>query len=263
MHYSRIIRHLGAVTLLGTLFCIPGTATSVLFTGSNGNLMGSANFVLIGDTLTIELKNTASVKANAPSQVLIGIFFDLAGNPVTNLQSIAVDSSSSIVNCVSNCGPGTLVDTNFSGFNGGWQYLSGINNASTGDYGVGTAGFGIFNGTATGGGGGCAGNQQFCFGLIPTAGTDHVQLNTKQFIQSGIAVTLKITNLPANYDIRDAVSGLRLQYGTSLTEPSITTFERYPGPDDLESQGQVPEPSTYALMGFGLLGLGLLKRRKA
>lgn len=258
MNSSCILRFLCSLALLGGVLSVPGNATSILFTGTSGNLMGSANFVLIGNTLTIEVKNSANAAASAPADVLIGIFFNLAGSPVTNLQSIAVDSSSSIVNCVGSCGAGTLVDSNVNSFTGGWEFQSGINNAATGSYGAGTAGYGIFNGTNTGGGGGCAGNQQFCFGLIPVAGASHPALDGKQFIKSGIVITLTLSGQPVDYDIRDAVSGLRLQYGTSLTEPAITTFDIYPGPDP---QGDVPEPSTYALMGAGLLALRALKKR--
>jgi len=262
MSFTGTKRLMCSLALFGGVLTIPSSATSVLFSGANGNLMGSANFVLVGNTLTIEVKNESNVAATAPSEVLTGIFFDLAGNPVTNLQSIAVDSASSIVNCVGSCGAGTVVDTNVAGFQGGWQYLAGINNALTGNYGAGTAGFGIFNGNNTGGGGGCAANQQFCFGLIPVAGASHPTFNGKQFINNGIVVTLALTGQPQDYDIGDAVANLRLQFGGSLTDPSITTFQVFPGPNPGRLT-ENPEPATYVLMGAGLAALVAFHKRRA
>src|SRR4051812_46287807 len=46
---------------------------------SSGDLSASADFTVVGSTLTVTLKNTASVSPNDPAGVLSALFFNYSG----------------------------------------------------------------------------------------------------------------------------------------------------------------------------------------
>lgn len=71
---------------LSSVFCCLGlclaTSTAsadIMFNFAQGNLAANATFSKSGDNLTITLRNTATVDVANPTDVLTGLFFDIAG----------------------------------------------------------------------------------------------------------------------------------------------------------------------------------------
>jgi hypothetical protein len=57
-------------------------ATDMTFLGSSGNRQAAVEFKMVGNVLYVTLRNTSMADALAPTDMLGGVFFDTANNPV-------------------------------------------------------------------------------------------------------------------------------------------------------------------------------------
>jgi hypothetical protein len=241
------------------ILCGVGSAQVALFTGSDtgsasGNpIAASADFTLSGTTLTILLKNTSTFDYSAspnsyravPTDVLTGLFWDLTvGTSLTETGATAPAITVAPL-------PANLL---LASTPGGWDFaqslvaapLSGV----TQHYGLGTAGFGIFDGGTSSGGPGSPTNYGIMNSLY-VDGEGNPSVNGTPYAKDSITFTLTV---PSGFDIQ-SITNVRFQYGTALDEGD---FPGGPGPGVLP----VPEPATLSMFGIAALGFGAALRRR-
>jgi hypothetical protein len=242
----RILTAAAAATAIG--LATPATA-AVLFTGTNGtNLSASATFDIVGGNLLVTLTNTSGVDINEPAQVLHALFFDIASNPALTYTSANICATCTFVGTVSGSGTNVGAEWAFK------QNASGLGGGVTQDYGLSSAGYGIFGpGDVLSGapdrGGATTPPNGGDFGLLsagysPTGDNGGIT-NNQPYIKNSATFSLGAYN-----GSLASISNIRFQYGTALTDPSLTPA--------------VPEPATWALMllGFGGIGVSMRRRRR-
>jgi hypothetical protein len=232
------------VLLVMTLWVAPASAT--LFTGSSGSLAASADFSLVGDTLTIVLTNTSTADVAAPADVLTGVFFNMTSGTLTPVSASLNGSTAFYAAIVNNVGEG-------------WSYGSGFDPLITHGMtsGISVAGLGVF-----------AQANFFSPPVTPLDGIDYGLLSLGDNSATGnggitsggplIKDSVKFTlTAPAGFSLAELGTSVVFQYGTALTEPN------FPG-DNGTVPPPVPVPPTVWLMGSGMVGLALLgwRRRK-
>lgn len=262
---SRLSRYITIVALVCCgAFTSRSDASSVLVTSSGLNgtnpIAASALFSQTGTTLTITLTNTATSDTVDPTDVLTGLFFNLAGNPTLTKVSAAVASGSQIYSLNNNTGT-AVVGTDISGE---WAYVHNSSGLPGGgpvgafDYGLGGAGYNTFGaadvfGTGPTFGFGGTRPDGVGMGLISagddlTTGNGGIE-NGRDFIKNGAVFTFTV---PANFTLSSTTLGtVRFQYGTSTDETSTNGRQTVPAPASL--WGGV------ALLG--LLSMGKFLRR--
>jgi len=250
-------------------------AEPVIFTGhgtngSSGHLLSAqVEFKMnASNKLEVTLTNTSTHVGFVPSDLLTAVFFDIAGTPSISSSKFLSAVATSVVkqvDVVTGSGkkkvttPTAVTTTNtavkYPGQDGGWRYASntssnGIVSPGKQNYGFGTAGMGIFG---SGGGG-----QQFDYGIVNSTFnvlTDgNPGMKGSPFIKNSVTFTL--SGLAANFDPYTAISNVRFQYGTSLSEP------HFDGSKVTTPTSATPEPSSFALMGLGSIGLFWAARRR-
>ncbi|RAM52804.1 MAG: PEP-CTERM sorting domain-containing protein [Hapalosiphonaceae cyanobacterium JJU2] len=169
-----------------------------------------------------------------PSDVLTAVFWDYNGSPL-NLSllsataSTVVSGSSTVGNNVDLLG--SLNEwklPNASNTNG----LPGI----TQDYGIGTAGLGIFQG---------GGGQQFNYGIISNYSDDaNKAVKDGTFVKG--SATFLLSGLTSDFDITK-IGNIRFQYGTSLSEASLT-------PTPTPAPAPAPAPTSKGTISFSATG---------
>jgi hypothetical protein len=251
------------------IFTAGSANASFLFSGSSGNLSASVDFSVSGTTLTAVLTNTSFFDANAPSDVLTAVFFNISGNPTLNPVSALLTGGSSIVMDPSGTPPaGNVVG-------GEWAYGSGLSGAPGGaTKGISSSGLNLFgnnnfpgnNLAGPGAPSAAPGPLDGVQGGILPAGwvpaNDNGGLtgqNGGLFFKNSITFTLSFLNLA---QAQAAVfSGVTFQYGTATTEP------HFPGnpvtPVVVGQERNVPEPNNLALLGLGLIASGFALRRRS
>lgn len=239
MKINKLIAALSfAVLGAGSIYSAP-----IVFSGSSGTRAFSASFDVINSTqLQVVLTNLGTAPAGNidGSNMIGGLYFDIAGNPTLTRISAAVSSGSSVIqNGVSTVGQY-------------WGLYTGANvYQNNADYSLRGVGYGQTGGP----------NGNFCTtGCTQLNGADYMvayssyvagtgngNLGTTPLIRNSI--TFVMDGLPSNFNL-NSISSVGVQYGTSLSEPFIPTG------------GQVPEPGTWAMLGIGMFALGIVGRRK-
>ncbi len=222
-------------TVAALLLAMPFAATPAA-----AALSADASFSVVGGNLQVVLTNTSADDVLNPSQVLTGVFFDVAGSPALTPISATLTGGSTV----------------FFGPNGGgnvggeWAYLGDFSAlGTTFDSGISSAGFGLF-GTANFNGPELEGPPNGAvngvgYG-ITSAGDNLLTGNaavTGQFPLIQNQVTFLLSGISGTFSISD-ISNIRFVYGTDLNEQPV------------------PEPGTFLLLGSGLIGLAGWGRKK-
>lgn len=222
IHALRKATAVFVVAGIGATLCTNASATSVIFTGSllSSNLSASATFTdLGGGNLQITLANTYTGDTVDQSHVLTALFFSGATG-LTPVSALAAPGSLQWVSETSTPAGGEDVGTN-------WQYLSGT--------GISSSGLGIFSSGnfSPSPGAKLAGSA---WGLLSEGyeGLHLDGLDSRTYIQYSVVFTLS----GFTGSLSD-ISGVSFQYGTSLTEPNVTTTV-------------VPEPASMTLLAVSM-----------
>lgn len=247
---KRSARFLATLALAGGLACTTTAANALVISVSDSDgRAATADFSIVngGTQLQVILSNFGNDVMN-PTDVLTGMFFDLANATLTPNSALLTAGSQ------------VLFNSQPAGGNvgGEWAYGSGLSGAPGGaTQGISSTGLGLF------------GNPNFNgpdldpplgldglnYGITsmaddPTTGNSPVTGGNKNGNNSNPLIQYSVTFLldgtfAAGFDLDSDLSKVSFQYGTSLSEPNLVT-----------------EPGTLAVLGFGLLTLALMRRRR-
>jgi hypothetical protein len=207
---------------------------------SRADLSQTVTFTTLpGNLLQVVLTSTGDAAASN-IQILNGVFFNVAGNPVLSAQSANLTSGSNLINSTT----GAVVAGNAAD---GWGLFQGatVLAATTGiyspptSYGIISAGFGV-GGQSNFGNSNGQNLDGGDYGIV-----HGVTANNSINPQFSPLVSNSMTFVLDNYT-GQAITDVVFQYGTALSTP-------------------VPEPSTLAIAGLGALGFvtyGLRRRLK-
>lgn len=240
---TRLVRCAGVAALA---FAASHASADVMGRGQADVHEASVIFASSGDRLLITLANSSFSDVLNPEDVLTGVFFDIAGGPLT------LDPESALLTA------GSFVLWGPSGVGGEvggeWAFRGGLTGAPSGAaYGISAAGLGLFGPHDAFPGANLHaqnGPQGLNYGLL-SAGDDPLTGNTPVTGGNPLiagSVTFTLAGLPAGFDL-GSIRNVTVQYGTSLTEPSIPM-----------TMVNVPAPSAGAVVAGGLL-LALRRRR--
>ncbi len=226
-----------------TLFAGSSLA-SVTWSGSSGTRAATAVFDVSGSHLTILLSNDSTLDAMQPTDILTGVYFNIAGESISfSRLSVVVASGSSVLNGTTD--PGNVVGGEFA-------YRGGLSGApGNARYGVSSSGLGLFGPSNLFPGSNLSGPSSpdgIQYGLT-TAGdnpaTGNGGINSDPLIKNAVLITLG--NAGECFDLND-ISNVQFQYGTALNEP------HFPGTP-------TPAPGSAVLLGAGIALLGGSRRR--
>jgi hypothetical protein len=240
----RLAGVLAGLVLIGA--AAPVLAAPITFNGSDTEgRSAKVTFEVSGNNLIVRLKNTSMADVGVPNQVLTGVFFNVAGNPLLTRTSAVLGSTSHVVN-----GPTPLNDV----VGGEWAYRNGLNQYSA-NSALSSTGLGLFGSSNRFPGSNLNGPDApdgLQYGITsmgdnPTLGNNKV--TSTPLIKDEVIFTL------GNWTLGDPtpkISNVTFQYGTDLSEPSFAGRVRI---------SQVPEPSTLLL--FGVAGVIARRFRRA
>ena len=241
-----------ALAITGAAFADPITFTSVRVQNPDGGswLEASASFEISGSQLIVTMANISSDPAARPSDLLTGIFFDLANeNALTPVSAEVVGDWRVLLDGEDFTDEDSVHPYVLPDVGGEFAYEGNISSEffQGARYGIASAGLDDYFGP----------NRRFNsntlwhpdapngmdFGMASAVGLlSHGGMNGNPIIVGG-AVEFTF-NYAGDLSTED-ISNVNWQYGTSASNPNITV---------------VPEPTTVTLLGLGIAGL-LAKRR--
>jgi hypothetical protein len=236
--------------LLGTaLLCTAAQAQAapIKFKGSDsGGRAAKVTFENVGNTLVAKLKNTSMSDVGVPNEVLTGVFFKVTGNPALTRVSGVLGATSNVVNGA----------TPLDGVVGGeWALGEGLNQYGA-NMGISSSGLGLFGPSDRFPGANLYGPESpdgLQYGLTSAGdnpSTGNSAVTDTPLIKNEVIFTLGNWTFG---DPTDYISNVTFQYGTALTEPSIS------GTRIVISQA--PEPGVAVLLTVA--GAALVRRRLA
>jgi len=225
--------------LIGMMLCSASAvmAASTMFIGSEGTMSAEVTFTASGTDLLVSLKNTSTLDALMPADILTAVFFE-SQVPLTLTRVSAIVPSGSIV-LFGTTDPGGVVG-------GEWAYRSGLTTLPDNlRYGISSEGFGLFNpqdrfpGSNLQGGVSPTGLE---YG-ITTAGDDpstgHADV-TGKFALIQNQVDFVLSGLPVGFNPYESITDVMFQYGTALSHPHCRGVF-------------IPEPAALSLLAVGSL----------
>lgn len=250
----KLLKH-NLVALAAMALALPASA-SVSFSGTSGSLAASATFDIVAGKLQVRLDNTSTNDVLVPADLLTGVFFNISG--------VGAAGQLTPFSALSD-GPTYLsgVQQNAAGTNvgGEWAYAAVSSatlptvNAGISSSGLDIFGSGNFNGPNLAGPDAVNGMQ---YGLTSTG--DNLATQNGGIAGNEItkhSVTFLLNTASPAFSLTQ-ISNVFFQYGTALDEP------RFPGNGGGGPPGSIPEPTTLALLGLGLLvGVNARRRKSA
>ena len=234
-----------------TLVLVPLSAlgSPVTYNMTNGTRSASAEFARSGANLIVTLTNTSTADATVPTDILTGVFFEIAGNPLLARTSAIIPLGSAVLVG----GTGVDVTPVDRVVGGEWAYLNNLSQVPLANSGISSSGLGIFGphdrfpGPNLQGPASPAGVQFGITSALDNLLTGNGGLSGEYLIKSSVVFTLAGYSGEPDADI----SHVLFQYGTALDEPRLT--------------GHTPEPSSLVMLAFGIGGLAAFRyrRRKA
>lgn len=229
-------------------------AVPTVYSFTYGTHAASATFDVTGSQLTIVLANTSASDALIPTDILTAVFFNVASDPTFGKVSV-ITNGSTYLNGGAISGSGTAVG-------GEWGYANGLSQYGA-NTGVSSTGVGLFGpgsvfppGTNLSGPADPDGLQYGLTSAGDNLGTGNTPLFKNELTKN--AVTITLNGLPNSFSL-SAISNVTFLYGTSLGDFHYTVPG---GPGTGGPGGNIPEPQTLALLGLGLLVVGLNRRRR-
>jgi hypothetical protein len=238
---GRFMRHLAAALL--PMLAAPAAWAALTFSGSQGTLSASASFEIVGGKLQVVLTNTSANDALVPSDLLSGVYFNLAGGAGQLTPFSATAGGITYLN-------GAQKDAfSVAGQNvgGEWDYEA-ISHASLPGLNAGISSSGVgsiwdqpgFGGPNLGGPIVVDGMQ---YGI--TSAGDNVATGNNGLLDNEITKNSVIFLLDiANGFSLSSISNVTFQYGTSLEQPRYTAGPPTSGPPG------VPAPATLLLVAL-------------
>jgi hypothetical protein len=254
VHMSVLKPFIVAIATACMLPCTSRADFNVAYTGSGtGGRSASATFTQTGETLTVTLTNTGG-DVTDPTQVLTGVFFNVAGDPTLGKTSALLGAGSTVLFAPASAVTGSLSPAG-PDLGGEWAYLSGLNQYSA-NQGISSAGLGIF---------GPGDRFRTDSNLEGPDSVDGLQYGITSGSDNPSTGNAAVTG--ANALIQNSVV-FRFSGAMNLTAAGLSdvTFQYGTALDDVSIHGRtvVPVPPSVFLMaigGVGIFGLSLWARR--